>query len=400
MFIWTGFDYRGEPTPFGFPSIGSYFGMMDQCGFPKDNVYYLRSWWSDKAILHILPHWNHPGKEGQEIDVWVYSNCDEVELFLNRKSHGKKPMQKNGHLEWKVKYQPGTLEAIGFKNGKKLMMEKVQTTTAATAIRLSANKNFINADKEDIAMITVDALDKNNLAVPDADCEITFSIKGPGKIIGVGNGNPASLEADKYLEAIKVVAVENLKEKVIENLSAATEIAENYNDKDWQTAFKDDRTAAFGEKVKALVYRGVFILPEIKAGDTVTFFYNSIGSEQSVFINGKAIAANISQSQKGNIFILDASILHKGINSISIVAAPLLKKQPWETVNTNPGLFQIVTPAQAYKRKLFSGLAQVIVQSTGEPGKIIVTGTANDVKQTEIIIESKQAIMRASVTGN
>jgi beta-galactosidase len=400
MFIWTGFDYRGEPTPFGYPSIGSYFGMTDQCGFPKDNVYYLRSWWADKTTLHILPHWNHAGKEGQEIEVWVYSNCDEVELFLNKKSLGKKPMQKNGHLEWKVKYQPGIVEAIGLKNRKKVMTDKVQTTMGSTAIRLSANKNFLNADKEDIAVITVDALDKNSLAVPDADNEITFSIQGPGKIIGVGNGNPASLEADKYLETIKVVAVENLKEKVIVGIADVIETTADYNDKDWQSAFKDDRTAAFGEKVKALVYRGSFNLPEIKATDTVTFFYNSLGKEQSVFINGKAIATNIAQSHKGNTFILDAAILHKGINSIAIVATPLLKKQPWETVNMNPGLFQIITPAQEYKRKLFSGLAQVIVQSTGDAGQITVTATANNIKKGEVVIEAKQVILRAAIAAN
>jgi beta-galactosidase len=113
MFIWTGFDYRGEPTPYSWPSVISYFGMMDLCGFPKDNVYYLKSWWQDKPVLHILPHWNWQGKENQPVDVWVYSNCDQVELFLNGKSLGKKEMPKNSHLEWKVNYKPGTLKAIG-----------------------------------------------------------------------------------------------------------------------------------------------------------------------------------------------------------------------------------------------------------------------------------------------
>ncbi len=398
MFIWTGFDYRGEPTPFGFPSIGSYFGMMDQCGFPKDNVYYLRSWWTNKTILHILPHWNWKGKEGQEIDVWVYSNCDEVELFLNKKSLGKKIMEPNGHLEWKIKYTPGTLEAIGFKKGKKVITDKVQTTTMPVAIRLTANRNTINANKDDVAMITVDAIDKNNLSVPDADNEITYSIQGPGKIIGVGNGNPASLEADKYLETIKVIPIENLKEKMIDNM--AVEIGTIDNDKDWQPAFKDERNQEFGEKIKALVYRGTFNLPEIKNNETVTFFYNSIGKEQSIFINGKPIATSIVQNAKGNIFILDAAILHIGINSITIAATPILKKQSWETINMNPGLFQIVTPAAAYKRKLFNGLAQVIVQATSEPGQIIVTATANGMKQGELIIESKQVSMRPAVGGN
>jgi beta-galactosidase len=394
MFIWTGFDYRGEPTPFGYPSIGSYFGMMDQCGFPKDNVYYLRSWWSDKTTLHILPHWNHAGKEGQEIEIWAYSNCDEVELFLNKKSLGKKPIQKNGHLEWKVKYAAGIVEAIGYKNGKKVMTDKVQTTTTATAIRLTTDKNSINADNEDIAMITVDALDKNGLAVPDADNEIIFTIQGPGKIIGVGNGNPASLEADKYIESIKVVAIENLKEKVIASIAEATETSADYNDKDWPTAFKEDRTTAFGDKVNSLIYRGTFYLPEINKNDTVTFFYNSIGKEQSIFINGKEIARSISQSSKGNTFTLDKSLLRNGINYIAIAATPLLKKQPWDSVNMNPGVFQIITPAKDYKRKLFGGLAQAIVQSTGGTGTITITATSNGIKKGELIMEAKPAMIR------
>lgn len=397
MCIWTGFDYRGEPTPFGFPSIGSYHGMMDQCGFAKDNLYYLKSWWTNKTTLHILPQWNLKGKEGEPINVWVYSNCDEVELLLNKKKLGKQTMPINGHLEWTIKYVPGTVEAIGYKNGKKIATDKVQTTDAPVAIHLSANKNIINANKEDIAMITVDALDKNNLLVPDAENEITFSIQGPGKIIGVGNGNPTSLEPDRYLETIKVVSIENLKEKNIDNIKATTETAEAYDDKQWLTAFKDDRTKEFGEKVKALVYRGDFILPEIKSNETLSFFYNSIGVTQSIFINGKLIEANILQSEKGNTFILDATMLHQGANTIAITATPLLKDHPWDNVNTNPGLFQIVTPAAAYKRKLFNGLAQVIVQATGDAGEIIVTGIANGVKQGEIKIQSLQTTLRPAV---
>ena len=400
MFIWTGFDYRGEPTPFDFPSIGSYFGMMDQCGFAKDNVYYLRSWWMDKLTLHILPHWNLKGKEGQEIKVVAYSNCDEVELFLNKKSLGKKAMEKNGHLEWQVKYIPGTLEAIGYKKGKKIITDKVQTTGQPIAINIAADKNTITADKEDIAMLSIDVMDKNKLHVPDADDEITFSIQGPGKIIGVGNGDPSSLEADKFLETIKVVAIENLKEKIIDDMNTATETAETYNDAAWQRAFKDDRTKEFGEKVKALVYRGNFILPEIRDNDKVSFFYNSIGAAQSVYMNGKLIAANILKSEKGNTFVLDAAILHKGNNSITITATPLLKNQPWDNVNTDPGLFQIITPALPYKRKLFSGLAQVIVQATGVAGEIIVTANANGLKQGAIRIQTVQAQLRPAIAGN
>ncbi len=400
MFIWTGFDYRGEPTPFGFPSIGSYFGMVDQCGFAKDNVYYLKSWWTDKTTLHIFPHWNHKGKEGQEIAVWAFSNCDEVELFVNKKSAGKKAMPVNGHLEWKVKYIPGVVEAIGYKKGKKIITDKVQTTNAAAAVNVTAYKNTISANKEDIVMITVDALDKNNLHVPDATDEITFSITGPGKIIGVGNGNPSSLEADKYLETIKVVAIQDLKEKIISDINTVEETAEVYDDKQWQSAFKDDRTKEFGEKAKAIVYRGNFNLPQINATDVVSFFYNSLGKEQSIYINGKQIASNILKSNKGNTFILDAALLHPGNNTIAITATPLLKNQPWDVVNMNPGLFQIVTPAAAYKRKLFSGLAQVIVQSTGDAGEIIITANANGLKQGTLKIQSTATALRPAIAGN
>jgi beta-galactosidase len=309
-------------------------------------------------------------------------------------------MEKNGHLEWLVKYIPGTLEAIGYKNGKKIITDKIQTTNAAATINLTADKNAISANKEDIAMITVDALDKNNLHVPDATDEITLSITGPGKIIGVGNGNPSSLEADKYLETIKVIAIQNLKEKIISDINTVAETAETYDDKQWQPAFKDDRTKEFGEKAKAVVYRGNFNLPQIKANDVFSFFYNSLGKEQSIYINGKQIAANILKSKKGNAYILDAALLHQGNNTIAITATPLLKNQPWDNVNMNPGLFQIVTQAAPYKRKLFSGLAQVIVQATGDAGEIIITANANGLKQGILKIQTTATALRPAIAGN
>lgn len=400
MMIWTGFDYRGEPTPFGFSSTGSYFGMVDQCGFPKDNVYYLKSWWTDKTTLHILPHWNWNGKEGQEIDVWAYSNCDEVELFLNKKSLGKKLMPVNGHLEWKVKYSPGTLEAIGYKNGKRIITDKVQTTTEPVAIQLAANQNSIRANKEDIAIVTVDALDKNKLHVPDANKEIIFTIQGPGKIIGVGNGNPSSLEADKYLETIETVAVENLKEKIVNGFEHPAEIVQDYDDSKWDNAFKDDRTELFGQTAKAIIYRANFKLPQSFNETTISFFLKPIGKEQSIYINGKLVAANIKEKGSNTAFIIDKSILQPGKNVIAIIATPLLKRNSWDVVNMNPGIFQMITAPQNYQRKLFSGLAQVIVQSTGEAGEIILTASSDGLKQAEIKIQATASPMRPAVAEN
>ncbi|HEY4760232.1 MAG TPA: beta-galactosidase GalA, partial [Thermoguttaceae bacterium] len=197
VFVWTGFDYRGEPTPLLWPCISSHFGIMDTCGFPKDNYYFYKSWWTDETVLHLLPHWNWPGKEGRDIDVRCFSNCDEVELFLNGQSLGKKPMPRNSHLAWRVKYEPGTLGAKGYKNGKVIAEEKVETTGAPAAIKLTPDRTEINADGEDIAIVNVAVLDAQGRVVPVADNEVRFQAWGNARIIGVGNGDPSSYEPDK-----------------------------------------------------------------------------------------------------------------------------------------------------------------------------------------------------------
>ena len=198
-FIWTGFDYRGEPTPFHWPNINSHFGVMDMCGFPKNIYYYYQSWWTDKDVLHISPHWNWKNKRAQPIDVWVNTNADNVELFLNGKSLGKKDMPRNSHLNWEVNYEPGTLSAIAFKNGKKLTA-KVETTGLPEEVVLTPFKTTMLADGKDLSVINISVVDKEGREVPDADNMIRFSISGDGKIIGVGNGDPSSHEPDKCIE--------------------------------------------------------------------------------------------------------------------------------------------------------------------------------------------------------
>jgi beta-galactosidase len=197
-FVWTGFDYRGEPTPYSWPCINSHFGIMDVCGFPKNNFFYYQAWWSDKDVLHVAPHWNWRGKEGQTMDVWCQSNCENVELFLNGKSLGKKAMPLNSHLEWKVPYEPGILESRGTRNGKQ-MVSRVETTGAPVQIRMTADRTLIQADGEDVAVVNVTAVDDKGREVPVADNLIRFDIKGNGKIMGVGNGDPSSHEPDKFL---------------------------------------------------------------------------------------------------------------------------------------------------------------------------------------------------------
>lgn len=202
-FIWTGFDYRGEPTPFTWPNINSHFGILDMCGFPKNLYYYYKSWWTDKDVLHISPHWNFrekgPGWNkpvGDEMEVWVNSNADSVELILNGKNLGRKIMPRNGHLNWTLYYEPGKLEAIGYKKGRKLY-QQVETTGLPVEVVVTPYKTTLLADGQDATVLNVVVLDREGREVPDADNLISFRIEGPGKMIGVGNGDPSSHEPDK-----------------------------------------------------------------------------------------------------------------------------------------------------------------------------------------------------------
>ena len=196
-FAWTGFDYRGEPTPYDWPCINSHFGIMDLCGFPKDNFFYYQAWWGNKPVLHLFPHWNWAGKEGQEIEVWVHSNLDRVELFLNGQSLGSQNVTRNTHLMWKVKYTPGTIEAKGFKGGQQVLSERRETTGAVARIMLRPDRTRISADGEDVSVITAEVVDAQGRQVPVADNALTFKVSGSGRLLGLGNGDPSCHEPDK-----------------------------------------------------------------------------------------------------------------------------------------------------------------------------------------------------------
>lgn len=196
-FAWTGFDYRGEPSPYGWPSISSQFGIVDTCGFPKDYFYYYKAWWRSEPSLHLFPHWNWEGREGDEIPIWVYTNLDEVELFVNGHSRGKQKVPSLGHVEWRVRYEPGAIEARGMKNGQVCLTEKRETTGPAASIRLIADRTQIDADGEDVAVLSVQAFDSQGRLVPTAMNPVTFRVSGPGRLIGVGNGDPNCQESDK-----------------------------------------------------------------------------------------------------------------------------------------------------------------------------------------------------------
>jgi beta-galactosidase len=196
-FVWTGFDYRGEPSPFQWPNVSSQYGVLDTCGFPKDTFYYYQSWWTAKPVLHVFPHWNWHGLEGQAIAVWVHSNLQKVELFLNGESLGAREMARDSHLSWNVPYAPGVLEARGYEDGRQVLTARRETTRAPSRIALRADRDSISGDGEDVAMVAVAVQDAQGRVVPTADNPVSFRVTGPGKLIGVGNGDPTSHESDK-----------------------------------------------------------------------------------------------------------------------------------------------------------------------------------------------------------
>lgn len=246
-FVWTGFDYIGEPTPYNrdktnllnftdpaekarmkaeleklggsIPPRSSYFGIVDLCGFPKDRYYlYQAHWRPDYPMTHILPHWNWPERVGKVTPVFVYTSGDEAELFLNGKSLGKrKKEQYQYRLQWKdVKYQPGTLKVVAYKNGKKWAEETIKTTKKASKIKLKADRNTIVADGEDLSFITVSITDKKGLTVPRTHNSVKYTIEGPGEIVSVGNGDPTNHESfqatqRKVFNGLALVVVRSVK---------------------------------------------------------------------------------------------------------------------------------------------------------------------------------------------
>jgi beta-galactosidase len=193
-FSWTGFDYRGEPTPYGYPAINSGSGAMDTCGFFKDQAYIYQANWTAKPILHLFPHWNW--NTGTNVNVWVYGNCDSVELFTNNVSLGRQLLNTQNHVQWSVPWSSGTLQAVGYSHLVPVRTNSWTTGLTPTTIALWPDRNTIMADGRDVSVVTVAALDAQGNIMPTASNTVSFAVSG-GSIIGVGNGNPSSLEADK-----------------------------------------------------------------------------------------------------------------------------------------------------------------------------------------------------------
>ena len=196
-FLWTGFDYRGEPYPYEWPCISTNLGNLDTCGFAKDGFHLHQAFWTEKPMIHVLPHWTWPGREGEPMEVMCITNCDEVELFLNGRSMGRRPVDRYEQVCWPVPYEPGELRAVGWKNGHRTAEDRVETASEFAALCLEPDRPWLRADGEDAVPVTVRAVDANGRFVPTAHHRIQFNCEGSGKIIGVGNGDPACHEPDK-----------------------------------------------------------------------------------------------------------------------------------------------------------------------------------------------------------
>lgn len=228
MYIWTGFDYIGEPTPFWYPAKTSYFGIVDLAGIPKDVYYMYQSEWTDKNVLHVFPHWNWT--KGQTVDVWAYYNhADEVELFLNGISQGVKKKADNVfHVSWRLTYQPGTIKVVSRLNGRDVMTKEISTAGEPAQIKLTPDRTVLKADGTDLSFVTVEILDKEGNLCPNADNQVKFNVEGNGFVAGVDNGNQISLERFKASQRKAfygkcLVVIQNSGKKGTINLKAVSD---------------------------------------------------------------------------------------------------------------------------------------------------------------------------------
>lgn len=220
-FRWTGFDYLGESG--GWPRVIGNFGIIDTCHVPKDTYYFYQSQWTSAPMVHILPHWTWPGKEGAVVPVWCYSNCDDVELFLNGKSLGRRTFstESDMHLEWRVPYAPGELKAVAHKQGAEVVAVTC-TAGPAARVKLVVDQARLNAGRRDLSYVTLRIEDQNGTLVPKAANWVNLQLKGPGRILGIGNGDPLSHES---FSGSQVRAFNGLALAIVTTTGAAGEIA-------------------------------------------------------------------------------------------------------------------------------------------------------------------------------
>jgi len=402
-FVWTGFDYRGEPTPYAWPCVNSHFGIIDTCGFPKDIFYYYQAWWTTNTVLHLLPHWNWPGKEGQEVRVDAFSNCEEVELFLNGVSLGKQSMKPNSKLSWQVKYAPGTLSAKGYKGGKLVAEQKVETTGDAVALQLMPDRTTINANGEDVSLFTVSATDAQGRQVPVAQNMVHFEVSGAGKILGVGNGDPSCHEPDTFIPdlPVRTVAVNDWRWKLAPvptgRNASAPEYAPDFDDSTWNTIkpkTDGDTGDMFLQEGESAIYRAhIKMTEEDLKSPGIQIRFAGIDDRGLIYVNNVRVGES-RDWQASPVYDIKRN-LHAGDN---VVAVGVRNESGQGGLNPDVNVEITGEPvATPWSRSLFNGLAQVIVQSSKDAGEIKLTASGDGLKSVTGTVQTVPGGMRPSV---
>jgi beta-galactosidase len=387
LFFWTGFDYRGEPTPFDWPAISSQFGLLDTCGFPKDSSYYLKAWWTDQPVLHLYPHWNWPGREGQPIVVTAFSNDEAVELLLNGQSLGRKPMPRNGHLEWSVAYAPGTLEARGYRGANPVETTRVETAGAPAAVRLAPDRVQLTADGQDATVVAVRVVDARGHVVPTADESVSFELSGPGRILGVGNGDPGCHEPDRNVDAVTGLTVEDWRGRIAPAGTTAPAPAETL-----------EPLPRLGNWLAPLPHPGelydltaTFAVAELPADGRWQLFLPAFGRRTTVWVNGRELARDVDTASAGPAVRLDPGLLVVGQNRVQVLAVPFEDRRNHIPELTRIGAVQFWRPAPPWHRSVFNGYALVVIQADSTPGTLQLTARSEGLDSAVVALTSTPA---------
>lgn len=356
VFYWTGFDYKGEPNPFAWPAVASQCGILDACGFPKDAAMYLRSWWTDQGGLAISPNWNLPGEAGKTVNVRVYGNYDEIELIVNGESKGRKTMSVNGHLEWDVVYIPGTISAVGYRDGREIA--RASNVTSGPAAKVLADVERIAARRggHDLAVVNLRIEDAAGNVNPLADNLLRFSLSGPAKIIGVGNGDPACLEPDVFIPTIRTMTLGH-----------------------WVSP----DPANPGPEIS---FEASFDAPEVVQGAKIHLLLNTLGKIQTATLNGHELYRDAAPDVAKAEIALDSANLKATGNVLRLTAVPIddrwARQRIWEEIV--PATLRVEIPAAPWTRSAFNGYAQVLVQNTEGEGPIVLRVESDGLDDLEL----------------
>jgi beta-galactosidase len=397
-FSWTGFDYRGEPTPFGWPSASSFFGALDLCGFPKPEFFIRQAHWvKNKPVLTLVPHWNWAGKEGQPIKVMAACNADRVALSLNGKLIEEKAVHPFQMVTWEVPYAPGRLEAVAKKAGQEVARYAVETTGRPAALRLTPDRSAMFADGCDAVPVTVEALDTQGRPVPTANLSVAFQINGHGRIIGVGNGDPNCHEPEVFLPpATRSVPVNGWRWKLADvpnDRSVLPEYANAFDDSTWKELKPSDGNTIHKEQTTAIYRAHVTLTGEDLKSAEVRLRFAGCDDEGWFFVNNQFLGESHDWSSQP---VFNAKqFLRVGDN---VIAVGVKNSAGGGGLKPEVNLDLMGEPTTLkWSRSLFNGLAQIIVQSTKGAGEIKLTAAADGLAATTTLVQALPCAPRPSV---